>query len=170
MIAKPKSLDPNMYYESYIGNIPETDMVEALQNSEIATVQLINSIPDELHAYAYSEGKWTVKELFQHLIDCERILCYRALTFARKDQTHLPGFDENEYVVNDFSNQRSLEEIRNEFFIVRKGTIALFQSFSDEALDFKGVSNNVTFTPRVIGWFLVGHNNHHNQIITDRYL
>ena len=170
MISKPKNINTESYYESYIGKVPESDLANAFINSEKATVSLFNSVPQGKEDFAYAEGKWTVKQLFQHLIDCERILCYRALTMARNDQTNLAGFDENLYVDNDYSSERSLAEISDEFSLVRKGTIALFESFNTEALDFEGLANDVKMTPRIIGWFLVGHNIHHINVLKERYL
>ena len=35
----------------------------------------------------YAEGKWTIHKIFQHLIDWERIWCFRAVIFARAEGT-----------------------------------------------------------------------------------
>ena len=82
----------------------------------------------------YAEGKWTIKDIIQHLIDAERIFSYRALRFSRNDKTPLPGFEENDYVENTDANKRSIQDLLTEFSAVRQSTLLLFKSFSEEQL------------------------------------
>ena len=104
------------------------------------------------------------------MIDTERIFCNRALRFARNDQTNLPGYDHDEYVPNSGANERSLKEIAEEFNIVRKGTIALFKSFTTEMLNRNGSANGNNLTVLAIGFIISGHETHHTNILNERYL
>ena len=105
-----------------------------------------------------------------HLIDTERIFCNRALRFARNDQTDLPGYNHDEYVPNSGANERTLNDISNEFNIVRQGTIALFNSFTPEMLERKGTANGNNLTVLAIGFVISGHEKHHVNILDERYL
>jgi hypothetical protein len=89
---------------------------------------------------------------------------------ARKDKTPLPGYEEDDYAANDFTDLRSLADIITEFHQVRAATISLFDSFSKEALDYEGQGSNTIFTPRIIGWLLSGHAMHHCEVIKERYI
>lgn len=169
MIAKPKNLDPDAYFTSYIESLLETDLYEALENTKMETIAALKSIPVDREGYAYAEGKWTVKQLAQHLVDCERILNYRALAIARKEPINLNGFDENLYVQNDYSEARTLSEICDEFEITRISTQMLVKSFHPEILDHIGKANGAEVTPRSIIWFIAGHNIHHVKVMKERY-
>ena len=98
------------------------------------------------------------------------MFCYRALSFARGDQQNLPGFEEDDFANNDHAQGRSWEDIVREYAVVREATIALFASFAEEVLDRSGSANNVNFTPRILGWVLVGHDAHHLNVLKERYL
>ena len=89
--------------------------------------------------FSYAEGKWKMKELIQHIIDTERVFSYRALCFARNDNTSLPGFDQDVFVENDNANDRNYYDLLNEIEVLRKSSIQLFKSFSDEAFLRVGV-------------------------------
>lgn len=106
----------------------------------------------------------------QHLIDAERVFAYRSLRFARKDETPLPGFDENEYVDATVANKRTLTDLLQEYKAVRLSTLYLFKSFSDEELMYSGIASNYSFTVRAIGFIAIGHQKHHQRIIVERYL
>ena len=80
------------YYHGYINRVTEKDLNKAFLNHQIDFVSFLNDIPAEQWDYRYDEGKWSIKEVVQHIIDAERIFCYRALCIARKDKTPLPGF------------------------------------------------------------------------------
>jgi hypothetical protein len=97
-------------------------------------------------------------------------LAYRALSIARKEAVNLLGFDENAYVENDFTENLSLQEICDDFESARNATISLFKSFHKEALNFEGRASGLPITPCITGWFIVGHNLHHNRIFEERYM
>src|SRR5690606_7728096 len=112
------SLQPTeyvLYYSPYIKALGEVNLMEELENSMQNFEKFINQIPSEKHEFRYTEGKWTIKDIVQHLIDAERIFAYRSLRFARKDQTPLPGFDENDYVDATNANKRTLLDLLQEY-------------------------------------------------------
>ena len=159
------------YYQGYISILSsEIDLFEELEASHYYFIKFVQDIPMEKHDYRYDVGKWTIKEIIQHLIDSERVFQYRALRFSRNDKTELPGFDENSYADNSNGNQRHLKDLLTEFSLVRHSSLAMFKSFSKEALTRKGVANKVEMSVRALGFMIVGHQEHHKKIFTERYL
>jgi uncharacterized damage-inducible protein DinB len=127
------------------------------------------SISEEKSMHAYAEGKWTIKEVLQHMIDTERIFNYRAVCFARKEAASLPGFEENDYAANSNANARSWKSLVEEFLAVRHATELMFDSFTDEMLDTAGKANNNSVTVGSVGFISVGHFYHHKKVIEERY-
>src|ERR1051325_11705401 len=98
-----KRPEPNEYphfYKNYVDLVPSNDIIRELGKQVMDIQAVIAEIPEEKENFAYAEGKWTIKEIIGHIIDTERVLGYRAMRFARKDKTPLPGYDENKYVAN----------------------------------------------------------------------
>lgn len=168
----PKPL-PNThaeYFKKYIDQVPEEDLSAAFSNQLPVITGLLNSITEERSMYAYEDGKWTLKELLQHMIDAERIFNYRALCIARKETVSLPGFDENTYAENSNANNRNWQNLVDEFLCVRRSTEFLYESFTDEALGSSGISNNNPITVNSLGFITAGHVYHHKKVIEERYL
>ena len=99
------------YFDRYIKLSTSSDIETTLVESHNHLVQLIQPISEEKMNFSYAEGKWTLKDMLQHLIDTERIFVYRALRFARNDKTELPGYDHNEYANETNADEKSKEEI-----------------------------------------------------------
>ena len=158
------------YYSPYIKALGNVNLIEELEKSMQNFEEFLTQIPSEKHEFRYAEGKWTIKDIVQHLIDTERVLAYRSLRFARKDQTPLHSFDENEYVDATAANKRTLTDLLQEYKAVRLSTLYLFKSFSNEELMYTGIASNNSFTVRAIGFIIAGHQKHHQRIITERYL
>jgi uncharacterized damage-inducible protein DinB len=158
------------YFERYISLVDANDVKEAIEKYSPSLIDFFSNIPADKYDYRYAEGKWTVKELLQHIIDAERIFAYRALRIARQDQTPLPGFDENLYATASSANSRSWESLLEEFAAVRKATDLLLESFNDEQLNSSGVTNDSPNTVNAIGFIVFGHLIHHKNILQERYL
>ena len=158
------------FYSNYIKALGEADLREVLKSSLLDLTTTIENLSEEKLNYRYADGKWTIKELIQHITDAERILSYRALRFSRNDATDLPGFDEDWYVDNSNGNDRSIEELLEEFKHVRKATLSLFKSFSTEMLAKTGSSNGSDMTVRALGFIIAGHQTHHLKIIKEKYI
>ncbi|MFN3939768.1 MAG: DinB family protein, partial [Chitinophagales bacterium] len=112
----------------------------------------------------------TIQEIVCHIIDAERILCYRALCIARGEQQMLPGFEENDYVQASHANERNFEEMLHELETVRKSTIALVKSFTPEMINARGNANNHPITVNALCKVIAGHEMHHLAIIREKYL
>src|SRR6185369_2309329 len=115
------------YYARYIDRVPDVDILDYLQRQLVDAAAFLRAIPDELQEHRYAEGKWSVKEVIGHIADTERIFAYRALRFARGDQTPLPGFDENSYVPAANFDARDFASLVNEWVHVRQATLALLR-------------------------------------------
>ncbi len=160
----------NSFYQTYIDACSIDELVIGLTNNLENSLNLFRSIPFEKEEYSYDVGKWTIKELLQHLIDSERIFAYRALRIAREDKTNIPGYEHNDYVPVSRANNRKYTDLVEEFEAVRKSSIALFKSLDDVMLKSLGSANNDVISVRAIGFIIVGHYNHHQNVIKERYL
>jgi hypothetical protein len=158
------------YYHNYINQVPESDLMEAFRIQTPSFNRFLKELPADMIDYRYAEGKWTIKEMLQHIIDAERIFSYRALCFARKDATPLPSFDENEYAANAKADKRNWNDLQEEFNSVRRSTEILFASFDKEQLETSGTASGHSNYVLGIGFILAGHVNHHLKIIRERYL
>ncbi|MBQ4819141.1 DinB family protein [Aquimarina sp. MMG016] len=170
MLTQLKEGEFNPYYGTYISKAQSSNIIEGLQKGKKEFVDFVASIPIDKWIYAYAEGKWTIVEVLQHLIDTERIFAYRALRFARNDKTPILGFEQDDYVPNSNANNYTKEELIADFEAVREASITLFKSFTDEMLLKIGEASGSPMSTRAVGYILSGHQKHHFQVIEERYL
>jgi uncharacterized damage-inducible protein DinB len=155
---------------TYIQALENVELFEELEISLHTFIKFVQNIPLDKFDYSYAEGKWTIKEIIQHVIDTERIFAYRALRISRNDKTPLPGFEENEYAVNTDAKKRSIQDLLTEFSAVRHSNLLMFKSFSDEQLARIGTASENTISVRAIGFIIIGHQKHHQKVFEERYL
>ncbi|MBT8257442.1 MAG: DinB family protein [Bacteroidia bacterium] len=170
---RSSDLSPNEYgafYQAYIDLAGDLDLLKTLRNSGDATLLFLESIPESKYEYAYAEGKWTIKEIIQHLIDTERIFAYRALRLARQDSTDIPGFDHDSYVPASKANERTKKDLLKDYKTLRKSTISLYQGFDPEMLAFIGTANQYPISARALAFIMAGHETHHLKVLSERYL
>lgn len=168
-INRPEKSDYPEYYEKYIAKVAGNPLDELVANHKTLR-RMVSRLSRKQLNYRYAEGKWTIKEILVHLIDGERVFCYRALRFARKDTTPLPGFEENEWVPNSNAGNRKLRSILREFDAVRKSTIELFSNMNKEMLNCSGIANDQPISVRAILFVIAGHEMHHMRIMLERYI
>lgn len=157
------------YYDTYIGKVEDIDLNDALDQSLAELESLDFETLQRLGDQVYAPGKWTVRDIIQHLTDGERVFAYRALRFARNDKTALPGFDENLFAENTGANNLPLEQVLEELRLVRLSTIALFRSFDEVALRRTGTMSGTELPVLAVGFIIVGHQKHHFGILRERY-
>jgi|SRR5579871_3077148 len=170
MITPPETTEYQSYYGRYISLVPGKDLVQTLERQLTETLPILRSITEEKSLQRYAPGKWSIKEVLGHLIDAERIFTYRALRFARKDQTPLPGFDQDPYVEAANFDARPWTDLVDEFEHVRRSTILFFRSLRPEDLLRLGTASQNAITVRALGYIIAGHELHHMEILRDRYL
>lgn len=166
-------LPVNEYSEfvaTYINALDDVNLIEELEISLHDFIKFVQNIPLEKFDYRYAEGKWTIKDIIQHIIDAERIFGYRALRISRNDKTPLPGFMENDYIENTNANGRSIQDLLTEFSAVRHSNLLLFKNFSEEQLVRLGTASNHTISVRALGFLMIGHQKHHQKVFQERYL
>lgn len=158
------------FYNGYIQLAPTgLTIVNALKHSFEAFFSYFNSLDENYGLYNYAPGKWTLKEVLIHCIDTERIMSYRALRFARNDQTEIPGFEQDDYVLSSDANAIKLTDLLEEYKTLRQSTMLLFKSFNDDVLKRAGVANGYLMSVRAIGFMISGHEIHHLNVCKERY-
>lgn len=159
------------YYKDYINKIPkDLPLIECYVSGMHKMSMFFSKIPKEKLNYRYAKGKWTIKEVFQHIIDTERVFMYRCFRIARHDKTSLSGFEQNDYILPSNANNKSIESLLEEYQTVRQSFIVLLKSFSDEDFNYEGNANGNAMTARAAAFIIIGHEIWHTDIIKERYL
>jgi len=169
-ITRPDSSEYASDYERYVSLVPEGDIVTTMSRQLDSTVALLGGLDEAQANKRYAPDKWSVKELVGHMIDSERIFAYRALRFARNDQTPLSGFEQDDYVRDAAFDGRTLADMTSEFEHVRRANISLFQSLSPDAFSRRGPANELEVSVRALAYIIAGHETHHMEVLKTRYL
>ena len=167
--SRPAANEYAQPYAGYVANVPEDDILAAIEAQSAVTQKLLASLDESKAAYRYAESKWSVKEVIGHFTDSERVFAYRALAIARGETQPLPGFDENDYVRNAGFDAWKLGDLSEHYALVRRSTIVLFRNFPEEAWDRRGTASGFPISVRAIAWIIVGHERHHVKVLRERY-
>lgn len=170
LTTRPVQAEFAPYYASYIDKVPNDSILTILQQQSDVVLHLLASLTEEQANYRYAPEKWSIKEVMGHIIDAERIFVCRALRFARNDSTALPGFEENDYVLNGDFDYRTMDSLAQEYKHVRLATLDFFTSLREEVWSRRGTANGVTFSVRALAWIIAGHELHHKGVVEERYL
>ena len=170
---KKSKLSQNEYghfYATYLNTLGDEDLMESFQDGRDWFVNFIKNLDAEKLHYRYAEGKWTIAEVLVHIIDTERIFQYRAFRFSRNDMTALPGFEQDGYIVESECLKRTKEQILEEYLTVRNATISLFDGMSSKKLKRVGTASDMPWSVAALGFVISGHQKHHGNILTERYI
>jgi hypothetical protein len=164
---RPQPNEYPVWGETYISKV-DRDIFEIL-NDQVESIPALFRANADKADYAYAEGKWTLKEMLGHMIDTERVFAFRITCFARKEQQPLPGFDEDDYVLNARFAERELEDLIEEFAALRKANLYLFKSLNEDDLNKKGIASGREINVRSILFIVGGHVIHHVGVLKERY-
>lgn len=168
-MSRPSATEYPPFYQAYINYTSGKDYEVLVRQFNDRIIDSWNAIPLEKIDIAYEPGKWTIKQMFQHVIDTERIFAYRALAIARRDTTSLPSFDENDYAKNATAANRNWKEMLIEWRMIRQSTNMLFASFSEEDMKQKGTVAGNDISVNALGFIIFGHALHHLHVVKERY-
>lgn len=169
-MTRPQTTEAAEYYFKYIDLITSDEIVPAFKNQFGQTVQFLKGISEAQSLKSYAQGKWTIREVLNHVNDCERVFLGRAFWFARGFQDALPSFDQDIAVKFAQANETSWARLIDEFKTVRAATISFFDSLPAEAWSRTGVASDNPVTVRALAYIIAGHLAHHINVLNERYL
>lgn len=169
-IPRPQAGEHDAYFSTYIDRVVEGDLIADLKRQAQELPKLCGGLSEAAGEYRYGPDKWSIKEVLGHLVDTERVFAFRALWFARGGPTDLPGFDQDEFVRLAEFDRRTVDSLVAEFVDLRQSTVDLLSSFREAEWARSGISSGLPLSVRAIGYILVGHVMHHQEILQERYL
>jgi hypothetical protein len=167
---RPDPTEHAPYYGKYIDLVPEGDILTTLGRQLDDSLALFKSISESQADSRYAPDKWSIKEVVGHITDAERIFGYRALRFARNDQTPLSGFEQDDYVKNGGFGEQRFSDLVSQYEHVRRANIYLLRGLSDEAWARRGSSSGNVISVRALAYIIAGHELHHTEVIRTKYL
>jgi len=165
---KPEPAAYQQLYSRYIKLVDQQPVLETLENLKTSTYNLFSNLTDEQANHAYGPGKWTVKEVAGHLIDCERTFAYRAMAFSRGQQ-ELPGFNENVYAELSNANNRTIQNLAAELKTLREANLYMLRAMTPEQIEMRGIANGMPQQVNTLVYIIAGHEVHHLNILKERY-
>ena len=170
MIGRPAPNEAAPYYFGYINRVSGDDILRTLQSQLDETLPFLRGIAEEKSLYRYAPEKWSIRQMWGHVNDTERVFLMRALWFARKFQTALPSFDQEIAVANANSDEVPWARHVEEFREIRLATISFFRNLPEEAWRRTGTASGNPFSVRACAFIVAGHVTHHAGVLHEKYL
>jgi hypothetical protein len=169
MIERPNSIEYAPFYARYVSLVEGENLLETLESQKSQLHGVMKSIPHDRETFRYEPEKWSIREVFGHLTDAERVFGYRAFCISRGDQTPLPGFDEVSYMERSSYHGDMLRDLVHQFELLRDANLAVFRALSNGEWRSLGNANGSPVSVRALGYITAGHVFHHLEVLRSRY-
>jgi DinB superfamily len=170
MTGMPARNETAPYYYTYIDRIREENVLPILEKQLNDFPALLHSISEQKSLHRYAPGKWSIRQVLNHINDCERMFLFRAMWFARGFPAPLPSFDQDIAVQGAEADRFSWASHVAEFCAIREATLPFFRNLPEEAWMRTGIASGNPFTVRSLAFIIAGHADHHLALVRERYL
>ena len=167
---RPDRSEAPDYYFKYIGRVPDGSITDMLAFQAREALTFLQRISDENSLYRYSAEKWSIRQVVNHVNDCERLFVFRAFWFARGFDSALPSFDQHTAAAAASSDARPWNTLVEEFRSIRAATMTFFETLPADAWDRRGIASDSPFSVRALAWIAAGHVIHHTDILKSHYM
>ena len=168
-LERPQSDEHSSYFSRYVDLVPDGDFTQMLEAEFERDIKALEKLTEQQAHHRYAPDKWSVLDVIGHLSDAERVFAYRALRFARGDETPLAGFDENTWMPIANFDSRELFSLLGEWRSVRAASLSLYKQLEPNAWLRRGPANGVTTSVRALAYMTLGHELHHRELLRTRY-
>jgi len=170
MPGRPQRSDAAEYYFKYIDQVSTDDVVSVMEDQLDEADELFSHMSEERSLYRYAPGKWSIRQVVNHISDAERTFGFRAWWFARGFEAPLPSYDQNVAAAGAQADALPWRAHIEEFRSVRLGTVAFFRSLPEGAWARSGIASDNHFTVQALAFIIAGHFTHHAKILRTQYL
>lgn len=169
MTGKPAASEAAPYYFTYINSVTGDDIVRVLENQLEEALAFGTQISEVRSLYRYADGKWSIRQVLNHVTDTERVFAFRAFWFARGFEAALPSYDQNPAADAAGADKVSWAAHLEEFRQVRLASVSLFRNLPADAWMRGGIASDNHVTVRALAWIIAGHLAHHMALLRERY-
>jgi hypothetical protein len=169
--APPTSEEYASFYADYIQRAQSKENLFSAFDQQIKEIKsALGQLSDEQARFRFGPAEWSIKEVVGHLNDVERVFSYRLLRVSRNDLTPLPGFEQNDFVREAGFDNYSLNDLINEFELLRCANILAIKNMPESATLQRGTASGMTVSARALIYMMVGHVDHHITSLHENYL
>lgn len=168
-IGRPEAGEYDEYFAGYVNLVGAADVLGVLERQRAEIRLVAASVSPAREAFAYAAGKWSIRQLFGHLGDAERVFGYRAFCISRGEPETLPAFDENAYVAASPSSGVALGELADELVTLRESNLAFLRRLDDASSRRLGQVSSGPASVRALAYIMAGHVRHHFRVLAERY-
>ena len=155
------------YHRALIEKLSGDDVIKVLNDQMFWLCELASSLSTEQIDRIHKPYGWTIRQVFEHCANAERVFGYRMLRFAAGDQTNLSTWAENDYANSRFG-LGNFVHIVTELGSLRKSNLMLLRRIEPAAWDRIGFVDEMPISVRAIAWITAGHLHHHLEIVEQR--
>lgn len=170
MLGRPAQTEAAPYYFTYINQVDSEDAIAVMERQLSESAALFSGISEERSLYRYAAGKWSIRQVLNHVTDTERSFAFRALWFARGFSDPLPGYEQDIAAAGAEADGVAWAAHVDEFRRVRLATLSLFRNMPEAAWSRTGIASNNRFSVRAMAFITAGHAAHHFRILREKYL
>lgn len=165
---RPTSAEsPSDYHTLLIEQLEGECVLDILETQMHWLCELASHLSTEQTDKIHKPYGWTIRQVFEHCADAERVFGYRILRLAAGDETELPGWDENAYAESRFG-LGNFGQLITEIGSLRMANLTLLRRIIPKAWDRSAVCDGNRITVRAIAWVAAGHLHHHLAIVEKR--
>lgn len=157
----------NPYHQKLVELVPGDCVLQALDQQQHWLCELASSLSTEQIDKIHAPYQWTIRQVFEHCADAERVFGYRMLRLAAGDSTALPGWNENAYADSRFG-LGIFTHLVSELGSLRNANVMLLRRIVPAAWDRAAEVDGGKISVRAIAWVAAGHLQHHLQIVEAR--
>lgn len=142
VFTNPSSRSPEhakTYISAVLGLLADRDPVEVLEQMPAALRRAADGLTPRQASQPEAPGKWSVRQVLQHLADSELVWGYRLRMVWAQNRPPLTGYDQDLWAERLRYDEADIEHSLQEFTVLRHANLRLLRRASREDLKRVGV-------------------------------
>ena len=144
VFTNPASAMPNdiaVYVAALLGLLGDNDPVAILRQTPAAVEQFLGTVPAQSVASPEAPGKWSIRDVVQHLADSELVGGFRLRMVLAHERPPLIGYDQDLWSSRLRYSDVDIRDAFEQFAVLRRANLRLWEHLSPSDLARVGLHN-----------------------------